>query len=283
MRGCVERRVQRNKVRARKQGVERNEFRAHFARSGPTQVRIVNDHAHPKRRDFSGQERADPPAADQAASLAAQSLQRRHFGDGPAVFPCQGNRGNHLPAEHEQQRERVVGNFIQAVVRNVRHHDAAFGGRRNVDRVHADAVAHDDAAALHRVDRAPGDRRPRIQHAVGVPAQFCNLLFVHGLPCDQRAPCGFHRTALLLDVRKSVIRDNDFQILLRAVFRSALSSTDFSLWVFVRGSRAYHVCQDHVEPHRLKSVLLKAHKFDTLRRIMLMQVCNYFRGGTRFV
>ena len=61
----------------------------------------------------------------------------------------QRNRGNHLAAEHQQQRERVVGNFVEAVVRNVRHQDAAFGRRRDVDRVHADSVAHDDAAALH--------------------------------------------------------------------------------------------------------------------------------------
>ena len=210
--------MQRNKIRAREQGVERDEFRAHFARACLAQIGIVNDHAHSQRGYFAGQERADPPAADEAASLAAQSLQRRHFRDGPGIFPGERDRGNHLAAEHEQKRERVVGNFVEAVVRDVRHQDAALGRRRDVDRVHADSVAHDDAAALHGVDRALCDRRPHRQHAVRVPAQLRDLVFVHRLPGDQRAARGFHRAPLLVDVRKAVIGDDDFQVLLRCFF-----------------------------------------------------------------
>ena len=93
--------------------------------------------------------------------------------------------------------------------------NAALGRRRDVDRVHANSVAHDDAAALHGGNRAPGDRSARGQHAVGVPAQLRNLLFVDRLPRDQRAARGFHRAPLLLDVRKTMIGDDDFQFLLQ--------------------------------------------------------------------
>ena len=112
----------------------------------------------------------------------------------------------------KQKRERVVGNFVEAIVRNVRHQDAALGRRRDVDRVHADSVAHDDAAALHGGNRALRDRRPHRQHAVRVPAQLRDLVFVHRLPRDQRAARGFHRAPLLLDVRKAVIGDDDLQV-----------------------------------------------------------------------
>ena len=50
------------------------------------------------------------------------------------------------------------------------------------------------------------------QHAVGVPAQLRDLFFVHRLPRDQRAARGFDRAPLLLDIRKAIIGDDDFQV-----------------------------------------------------------------------
>ncbi len=108
----------------------------------------------------------------------------------------------------------MVGNFIQAVVRNISHLDAACGGRRHVNRVHANSVAHDDAASLHSGDCARADGCARRQHPVRVLAEVCDLLFGGSLPSRQCASGCFHRAPLLLHVRETVIGDDDLQAFL---------------------------------------------------------------------
>jgi hypothetical protein len=73
-------------------------------------------------------------------------------------------------------------------------------------------AADDDAAALHRPDHALCDWRSYREHAVGVLAKLGEFLFVHRLCDDEPSACCLHSPALLLDIRKSVIGDDDFHV-----------------------------------------------------------------------
>ena len=72
----------------------------------------------------------------------------------------------------------MVGHLVDAVVGHVAHRDALGRGRRQVHVVHADPVAHDRAALLHRADHRRIDRRKLGDDAVGVFYQRDELLRV---------------------------------------------------------------------------------------------------------
>jgi hypothetical protein len=61
--------------------------------------------------------------------------------------------GHDTPRGAEQQRQRVVGDLVEAVVRHVGHEDARPCGGFDVDVVDPDPVAGDDPAALGGRDR----------------------------------------------------------------------------------------------------------------------------------
>jgi hypothetical protein len=60
--------------------------------------------------------------------------------------------GHNLPRDAEDERQRVIGDFVDAVVGDVADGDAALLCRLHVDVVVADAVANDDFGSPHRVD-----------------------------------------------------------------------------------------------------------------------------------
>ncbi len=68
----------------------------------------------------------------------------------------------------------MIGNFVQAVVRNPGDDDARFGGRRNVDIIHADAEASDDPAACQVLNHFGGHFRVGGEHRVGIARHFQN-------------------------------------------------------------------------------------------------------------
>ena len=62
----------------------------------------------------------------------------------------------------------MVGNFIEAIVRDARDHNSLSGGRGNVYIVHANAKAADDAAATELRDHLAGDFGVGGENRVGV-------------------------------------------------------------------------------------------------------------------
>ena len=128
-RPLVKWRVEGNKVRAFHQFLEGNEFSAQILRVVFRKVRVVHQNAHAQRGYFSGQEAAYASAAKKPTNLATQAAQRRHLGNRPIVFPRQTDGRDHLPVEHQRERQGVVGNFVHTVVRIIGHEDAEFGGK----------------------------------------------------------------------------------------------------------------------------------------------------------
>jgi hypothetical protein len=68
----------------------------------------------------------------------------------------------------QQQRHRVVGNFIEAIVGNASYDDSLPGCGGDVDVVHANAEASDDPAAIELRDHIRGQLGVGGEDGVGV-------------------------------------------------------------------------------------------------------------------
>ncbi len=96
---------------------------------------------------------ADQPEG--AADETVEGLARRHRPGAGAHLPVV---ERDLAGAVEQQRHGVLGYLFDAIGRVVGDDDAGGGGGVEVDSVHADAVAGDDAALRHLRHRVGGDR-----------------------------------------------------------------------------------------------------------------------------
>jgi hypothetical protein len=65
---------------------------------------------------------------------------------------------------------------------------------------------------LHCFDYTPCDWRSNGKNAVGVFAKLGKLIFVGYLSDDEYAACFLDGSLLLLDIRKTVIGDNDLHV-----------------------------------------------------------------------
>jgi hypothetical protein len=65
---------------------------------------------------------------------------------------------------------------------------------------------------LHRLDHTPADWRSDSKNTIGVLAKLRKLVFVGYLSDDEFAACFLDGPPLLLDIRKTVIGDNDLHV-----------------------------------------------------------------------
>ena len=112
---------------------------------------------------------ADSPGADQRqpAALQAVDLTVRHC---PFAFANRERGVVCATRQHEQKRHRVVGDIIQAVVRNVRDQHVALCRRVDVDVVEADPVAghRSNTRVCRGMNYRSGHLRVANEHRVGV-------------------------------------------------------------------------------------------------------------------
>src|SRR5215467_601841 len=156
-------------------------------------------------RDLPG-DIAEPDQAQRSAGEAVDRLAWRHL---PAPGAHQAVVERDLARAREQQRHRMLGDFLDAVGRVVGDDDAGAGRRLEVDGVDADAVARDDPALGHSVHDVPGDGPGvGVQERVAVGSLPEKLLRLLGLHRDQ---LGEAPERLLLDVERfpHVIGDDD--------------------------------------------------------------------------
>jgi hypothetical protein len=76
----------------------------------------------------------------------------------------------------------MIGNFVQAVIRNSADDDARVGSGREVDIIDADSEASDDAAPGELRDHSCGHFGVGGEHRVGVARHFHNALGRGGGP-----------------------------------------------------------------------------------------------------
>jgi hypothetical protein len=103
----------------------------------------------------------------------------------------------------------VIGDFLDAVVGDVRDDDARVGGRLDVDDVQTDAVSGDDSAATELRDGVGVDRRVLLQESVGVTRELAQVAPGAVLQADDLGPDGLENLLLDRDVRIVVVGDVD--------------------------------------------------------------------------
>src|SRR5580704_6270345 len=135
--------------------IEGHEFHGELARGGFADKGIVADDAHLETIRASGHFAADAAETDQAERLAAD------FGAGRGFLPAAFAHGSielgQLAGQREQQRKRVFGYADGAAAGRAHHQDPALGGFVEVDVVHADASASDDAEARSVIEERGSD------------------------------------------------------------------------------------------------------------------------------
>ena len=173
---------------------------------------VVEEHPHTERCGAYGHHAGDVPEAHETQRRAHQAehgLARRHR---PLARAHLAVVKRHLPRRCEQERHRVLGDFLDAVGGVVRDDDARLGGGVQVYRVHADAVARDYLAVRHPRHVLSGDGAGvgvQDRFAIGGFRQkFRGRLRLHGDDVGQLSQ------NLVLDVQRlpDVIGQDDFRL-----------------------------------------------------------------------
>ena len=160
----------------------------------------------PPRRDLS----SDATEANQADRLIAhrpQLIERRR--QSPFAVSHMQRVGHDLPRDSQDERERVIGDFINAVIGDVADGDAPLARRLHVNVVVADAIPHDDLGSLHRTDHFRVDRGELRDDRVSLGNQCLergNLLVV---PAAQLEPAGGQDRLLDVQIGERVIGDRN--------------------------------------------------------------------------
>ncbi len=123
-------------------------FREHFLRD----VGIESDDAHAERFCLGRDELGNLAEGDQPEHRTAKTMNRHrrlHFPSAGTGACVQKRDFSH---DGEKQGHGVIGNFIEAIVRDARDDNSLSRGRGNIHVVHANAKAADDAAATELRD-----------------------------------------------------------------------------------------------------------------------------------
>ena len=115
-----------------------------------------------------------------------------------------------LARQREGKRERVISDFVDAIIRDVANRDTAFTGSLQVDAVDADAVAHDDLAVLESRDQFAADGGPLYEQRIGIAAERDQLCGRLKLRNDKFVTGGSEERSLLIDRRKAMVGENNF-------------------------------------------------------------------------
>ena len=202
--------MQRDDVRFGKDVVERGGGGSSGGDVGGRDDGIVDEHTAfecaQARNDFA----PDAAKADDTDGLVAQRFHLRHrHGEPPVARAEVGGVGHDLPREAQDIGERVVRDFIDAVVGNVRHRDAPLARGVEVHIVHTDAVADDRARLVHRGDDVRVDARELRDHRVGIRDERDEFRLGLALPRDELAARHFHDGLLDGQVGKEPVGNDD--------------------------------------------------------------------------
>jgi hypothetical protein len=108
-------------------------------------VRICGEDPEPDRQGLLGQAPGDAPEPDQPERLATQAMQRAGDHQVPRARADRSVQSRDAATEREDQAQRVVGDLVDAVVRDVGDEDPLLGRRGDVDRARP-ILSRDDAA-----------------------------------------------------------------------------------------------------------------------------------------
>jgi hypothetical protein len=113
-----------------------------------------------------------PPEPDEGQAPPGDPVHARVV-DRPPIAGHRAGRRHDAARPREEQGHRMVGDLIEAVVRDVRHHDPVAGRGLDRDVVVADPIPRDDPAPSRRgdVDHALAHRREADEHRVDVHCQ----------------------------------------------------------------------------------------------------------------
>ena len=104
----------------------------------------------------------------------------------------------------------MISDFVDAVIRDVADGDAAFTGGLQIDAIDADAIAHDDFAAIEGRDEFAADGGPLHKQRIGIAAERNQLGGRLALRDDELMTGGGEERALLIDRRKAVVGEDNF-------------------------------------------------------------------------
>ena len=205
--GC-HRRVQRNEVSFAKCFLER----ARKLDSSDRRLRhvgVVRHDAQAERERALRRLRSDSPDSDErqlAATQAVNPLLRYR----PAALAQCGGRSHDTTRSRQQQRERMVGHFVEAIVGHIRDEDARRRRGIDVDVVVADAVARDDADPAFRSGVHHGARHLRVadEQRISAAREVSQCAFVCGRRNDHLGAQRSQDGALDLNSVEDVVRDD---------------------------------------------------------------------------
>ncbi len=141
----------------------RDEIDAELAGAIGAHVGVVGHELHAERVGPLRDEHTDATEADDAERLVVQ-LDALPPGAVPLAGPEVAVGLRHVAGLGEQQRDGVLRRRQHVGLRRVHDHDAAAGGRLDVDVVEADAGAPDDDELVGRLEDLGGDLRGAADH-----------------------------------------------------------------------------------------------------------------------
>jgi hypothetical protein len=104
----------------------------------------------------------------------------------------------------------VVGDLVDAVVRDIGDEDAVRSRRIDVDRVDADPISSDNVAVFQAVDHLSRHWDIAVEHGVGLARALRDLIRIGDISLEaQFVARGTQQVALDLEMLKEVIGNND--------------------------------------------------------------------------
>ena len=181
---------------------------------GRAGVRVVRHDLQAERARLLRHAAADAAVADESERALRQPRDRLRRGDAGAAAPHGGVEREQLARERQQQRDRVVGDLLVAVLGHVADGDPELLRHVDVDVVEPDAVAHDGTAGfeplevgtVERDDRAGEDR-----DGVALDGEVEGLLRAQAelLRVDHVVARGLEHAPLDLAVADDAVIDDD--------------------------------------------------------------------------
>ena len=152
----------------------------------------------------------NPPKADETDCLVAQRPQLiERSRQSPFAFAYMQRVRDNLPRDAEDECQLVIGDFIDAVVRDVADGNAPLACRLHVDIVVADAVPHDHFGALHRSNDIGVDRGELRDDRIGIGNQCLERQNLFVVPAPQLESAGGQDRLFDLKIGERVIGDHN--------------------------------------------------------------------------
>ena len=204
------RRMQADDIGAGNKRFGRHALRAQGLGRCLIERRIGDDEAKAGRRQALQHRAADLTEAEEADGGFTVDRQRRSDADRrPFASPDAGVEAGKLAQLGEDQRRGVVGDLVEAIVRDVAHRDAAPVGCRDVDIVVADAIADDRGTRRKRLDRSTRAGRKLHHRDVGAAKRLGDVLGALALLRGKLRPRAGRGSRLRLERGECIVGHDD--------------------------------------------------------------------------